>query len=94
MKYLLIIAALFLTGCYDNDKCPDRTFREYKYQDRVEVISGFYKGQTGKILSGAWTHEENCSFPSFKIKLDSTNEEIKTSQYDLKIIDSKELNRE
>jgi PBP1b-binding outer membrane lipoprotein LpoB len=80
---ILLIAALFLTGCFKSNSCPKKEFREYIYNQSVKVTSGFYKGQTGKIISGAWVFESDCATPGFSIRLDLNGEEVKVSQFDL-----------
>jgi hypothetical protein len=82
MKYALILS-LLLTGCFNIKKCPPQEWREYSYNSKVKVVSGFYKGQTGKIRSKAWTYDGDCSLPAFEVQLDLNGDLVKISQYDL-----------
>jgi hypothetical protein len=85
MKYLILIAALFLTGCFKNltGKCPGKDFRQYTYMDSVKVTNGFYKGQTGRIVSHTWIYDGDCSIPGFVVRLDLNGEDVRISQFDL-----------
>ena len=83
MKYLLIVAALFLTGCNKSENCPSTEFRNFIYNESVKVVSGFYKGQTGKIVSGVWVYERECGIPGFVVRLDFNNSEVKINQYNI-----------
>ena len=78
MKYLILL--VFLAGCGNScpspfkgctDPCP-QTFKNYRYNDKVIVTDGFYKGQTGNIIYQSWSYKSyGCNLPSFKISLDS-----------------------
>lgn len=84
MKYSLLFMFLFLTNC--NYSVCKSSFRDYKYHDNVRVIAGFYKGQTGKIISQSWIYEPDmCNTPAFKILLDIDGSIVLVSQYALEI---------
>ena len=84
MKYILLLI-LFTVGCsQENCSDSDKKFRDYSYNERVKVISGFYKGQTGKIVSHSWVYTPvGCNIPGFEVRLDSTKEVVTISQFDL-----------
>lgn len=44
MKILLIVCSLFLVSCEYNPQ-------DIKYNDKVKVVSGFYKGESGIVDS-------------------------------------------
>jgi len=74
MKYLILIIALFLTGC-TGDGCKKVKYRNYKYKDEVTITSGFYKGQKGIITKkSVWIEDNLCTFPSFGVKLEDGKE--------------------
>jgi len=82
MKLLLLTLLMFLIGC--SSPCGKFQYRDYRYNDKVTVIAGFYKGQTGTILDRGgyygyikedWRLDNMCRFPSFKIQLDNSDKE-------------------
>lgn len=83
MKYLILLS-LLLVGCA-GESCPKDDWREYYYGDKVNVISGFYKGSEGIIIDRTWIYNSNdCITRAFKIELQREGHaEVTVSQYDL-----------
>ena len=64
-----LMLGLLLVGCTNNN-CPKDPYRKYIFGDKVKVISGFFKGQTGIIISRWQMYERGCVIRAFKVQLD------------------------
>lgn len=80
MKYIMILGALLLSGCYQSKACPNKDFRDFHYMNPVNITSGFYSRQTGKVIDRSWEYDQECNVPAFKVKLDSTGEQVIINQ--------------
>jgi len=84
MKLIILSIFIFLIGCEHYNCNP--LFRDYKYNQKVIVIGGFFQGQTGRILEKTWIYNnDKCNDPAFGIIFDSTKEKYSVSQYFLEI---------
>jgi len=97
MKFLILMLLMTLVGC--SVKCDKFQYRDYRYKDKVTVIVGFYKGQTGVIQNRSkfyewvkedWKMDQMCRYPSFEVKLDN-GEEIDISQTKLFVDDDQHV---
>jgi hypothetical protein len=93
VKSLVLILSLVLSACSPWDRyvnCPKLEWAPYKFNDKVTIVSGFYEGQQGRIVSQAWYYNSSsCNTLSFMVKLDNLGKEVNIEQINL-ASDSKE----
>lgn len=67
MKYLLILGLVGVLSSCTFEECPNY-IKRFKYNDKVLILSGFYKGQIGYIKTDtSWT--KVCNKPSYYIRI-------------------------
>lgn len=80
MKYLIVLA-LFLTGCYSSESCDPQWRDDLKYNDRVIISDGFFKGQAGLIKGQTHIYgSDQCNLEGFQIELESDKKVIGIEQ--------------
>lgn len=68
---------IFQKACW---RCENSHLFLFKYNDKVKITDGFYKGNTGKILKESWGADCDFTwFNGYKVKIDNdTTVTIKT----------------
>lgn len=72
MKYLILLLIVFFTTGFSkapSKKC--KAFYQPKFEERVSIVSGFYKGYDGVVESFEYNHWDNdCSPARLKMKFE------------------------
>ena len=87
MKILkVLILAAILNACDSNVNTP-KHLPYLIYDTKVLIMSGFYAGQQGSIVSQTWMfNPDSYNFPAFHVKLKKDGIVVTVKQEDLKIL--------